>query len=64
MREAISAYVKVEVVNGEEKYYVSMSDGTYGFEETLYEDINSKIVKEYPELIREYDTSLECTLTY
>lgn len=39
-RESITAVVKVVIENGEAKYYISMSDDVYGYDETLYEDIN------------------------
>ncbi len=47
MRESISAYVKVDNNVNPPKYYVSMSDGTYGFAETVEEEIDEETVIEY-----------------
>ena len=52
--DPIEAYIKVIVtdggVNGSKKYeyYISMSDGTSGFDETLYSDLTIDSIVEFP----------------
>ena len=47
MRDSIKGYVKVDNTGGEHKIYVSLSDGTFGFRETLVDDIKPAIIEEY-----------------
>ena len=49
-KDVISSYVIVDNTSGSSKYYVSISDGTYGFAETLYEDVNLDSIVPYKEL--------------
>lgn len=49
-RDPITAYVKVDNNKNPQEFYVSMTDGKYGFKETLEANINSDIVTTYPEL--------------
>ena len=60
MRDPIEGYVKVDTRGDETKYYVSLTDGTYGFSETLYEDVKFDTVVEYKEVSRTYDPKNEC----
>lgn len=64
MRESISGYVKVEYDDGVPKYYVSISDGEKGFEETLNSDVNTDIVKDYSELSIDKDNDYICNFIY
>lgn len=64
MRDSISVYVKVDFTSGEEKYYVSMSDGKRGYPETLYEDINVKMIQDYETMDLSFDSKLKCMLAY
>ena len=50
-RDTISGYIKIDNTNGESKYYISLSDGTYGFSETYIDDITEKSVVKYKEVI-------------
>ncbi len=47
MREPIKGYVKVDNTSGESKVYVSLSDGTFGFRETLAEEVGPDSLEEY-----------------
>ena len=38
-RDVVSGYVIIDNTSGVSKYYVSLSDGTYGFDKTLSDDI-------------------------
>lgn len=63
MREAISGYVVVDNNNGSSKYYVSMSDGYYGFDETLLSEVNINTIVEYKEIIpKDKDKVNYCTV--
>ena len=50
-REAITAEVIVDNTNNESKYYISMSDGTYGFSNTLYDEVNINTVVGYNDIV-------------
>ncbi len=64
-REAITANVKVVIENGEAKYYIALTDGVYGFEETLYEDINVDTVTYKRDLeFKPYLNDNYCEITY
>lgn len=47
MRNPISAYVRIDNDKNPSEYYVSMSDGEYGFKETIESDIVPEDVGEY-----------------
>ena len=48
--DVISAYVIIDNTSGSSKYYVSMSDDTFGYPETLYDDITVDSIVPYKEL--------------
>ena len=50
-RDTISGYIKIDNTNGTSNYYISLSDGTYGFSETNIDNITDKSVVEYKSLI-------------
>lgn len=54
-RDVISAYVIVDNSSGSSKYYVSMSDGTYGYPETLYDDIKVDSIVLYEDIGKRTD---------
>ena len=47
IREPIKGYVKVDNTSGESKIYVSLSDGTFGFRETLADEVGPSSLEEY-----------------
>ncbi|MBR5370098.1 MAG: hypothetical protein IK137_02205 [Bacilli bacterium] len=53
--DVISAYIIIDNNSGNSKYYVSMSDGTFGFPETLYEEISVDKIVPYNELTKRND---------
>lgn len=60
MRDPIEAYVKVVKVNGEKKYYISMTDGVKGFAETDSELITTETVVDYQTLSTVYENGNTC----
>lgn len=61
-RETISGYIKIDNTNGVSKYYISLSDGTYGFSETNIDNINKDTVVKYEKLIDLDETKVNvCT---
>ena len=54
----VSAYVKVVNNGNGYDYYVSISDGKYGFSETLEKDLSSRSVVEYELLSDSYKTNM------
>ena len=50
LRESLECYVRVEIDGNSVKYYVSISDGEYGFPETDIDDINVEMVRYYSRL--------------
>lgn len=54
-RDVISGYVVLINEDGKRIYYVSLSDGTYGFPETLNEDVKIESVVSYEKLIKRKD---------
>lgn len=48
--DSISAYVIIDNTSGTSKYYISMSDGTYGYPETLYENFTKDNIVKYKEI--------------
>ena len=65
-RDPIEAYVKVVITPGglegfdKYDYYLSMTDGTYGFEEIAVDDITLETIKEYPSLDLVYKSGSQC----
>ena len=57
-RDAIEGYVKYDGLN--KKYYVTISDGTYGFPETEYGDITPSTVVKYKSVPFDKDTVISC----
>lgn len=49
-RDSISAYVKIDNNKNPREYYISMTDGKYGFPETLGSEVSTKTVLEYTKL--------------
>jgi hypothetical protein len=47
MREPIQGYVKIDNTSGEHKTYVSLSDDTFGFPETLADEVNASTLDQY-----------------
>ena len=54
-RDIISGYVIIDNTSGSSKYYVSMSDETYGYPETLYEDVKLETIVPYKKVINRTD---------
>lgn len=61
-RDKVSAYVKVENTGivGEYNYYISITDGKYGFDETLSSELSNDKVVEFPRLNKVYDNGNTC----
>lgn len=53
--DVIGGYVIIDNTSGSSKYYVSISDGTYGYPETLYENINVDTIVSYERIIERDD---------
>ena len=62
-RNSISAYVKVVNANGTSQYYISMSDGKYGYPETLSDNVSVDTIVEYPTLNYDINVSPRCYLS-
>lgn len=65
MRDGIEAYVKVDNSSGTSKYYVSMSDGTYGFEEVDIDELTVRKVTKVSSIefkTNEDDDVIVCSL--
>ena len=58
--DEISAYVIVDNTSGSSKYYVSISDGTYGFAETLSEDVKIDSIVPYEKIVERNNIN-KCT---
>jgi len=56
-RDPISAYVKVVNANGASQYYISMTDGTYGYPETLSDSVTTDTVVKHATL--DFDSSFK-----
>ena len=54
-RDVISGYVIIDNTGDSSKYYVSLSDGTYGYPETLYEDVNIDSIVPYESIVKRDD---------
>jgi ribosomal protein L40E len=65
-REPIEAYVKVIREKGVNTYYISLSDGTYGFDETLSSKVKLKSVVKYNDVENKYNNSggIKCYFKY
>ena len=64
-RESIEVSVKIVVENGTAKYYIAMTDGVYGFDETLYEEIDTDTVNYKRELgFTPYLSDNYCEINY
>ncbi|MBQ6497217.1 MAG: zinc ribbon domain-containing protein [Bacilli bacterium] len=50
LRDPIGAYIKIDNTQKPRVYYISMSDGSYGFKETIEGEVTKDIVTEYPTL--------------
>ena len=61
-REPISIYVLLDNNGSTPVYYVSVSDGTYGFPPTKVEDLNINTPVEYPSLGIDYYAPNVCTV--
>ena len=53
--DVIGGYVIIDNTSGSSKYYVSISDGTYGYPETLYDNINIDTVVSYERIFERND---------
>jgi hypothetical protein len=53
--DVISGYVIIDNRSGDSKYYISITDGNYGYPETLYEDVNIDSIVPYEELVSRSD---------
>ena len=51
-KDVISAYIIIDNTNGNSNYYISMSDGTLGYPETLYNNVNVDSVVSYKEITK------------
>lgn len=47
LREVIGGYVIIDNTSGSSKYYISISDGTYGYPETLSSDVKLETIVPY-----------------
>lgn len=61
-REAIEAYVKVVNVNGVSSYYISMTDGKYGYPETLSDKVSIDTITKYKTLNYSSSDGMNCSL--
>lgn len=59
-REAIEAYVKVEIINGEKVFFIALTDGKFGIEETLAKDVSIKSVVKKSEINLPIDADDSC----
>ena len=62
MREIISGYVKVVNVDGKSQYFVSLTDGIYGYPETPLEEIGDNVIVEFPNLYIDTDNLNMCNV--
>lgn len=61
-RESIEAYVRIARKDGVNTYYISLSDGTYGFDETLSSDVKLSTVGEFSKINDNYkNLGVYCT---
>ena len=61
-RKPLFGYVKVDYTLGEAQYFVSISDGTYGFSETLIDNVNVDMLTQYSSIDSIPDSSISCFL--
>lgn len=57
-RDIISGYVIIDNTDGISKYYVSISDGVFGYPETLYDDISLETIIPYSEVKERKDINI------
>ena len=60
MNDSIEAFIRVNITNSKPSFYITMTDGTYGFDETLYENINNNTVKKFDRLLVDYKSFNLC----
>ena len=60
MNDSIEAFIRVNITNSKPSFYITMTDGTYGFDETLYENINNNNVKKFDRLLVDYKSFNLC----
>ena len=60
MNDSIEAFIRVNITNSKPSFYITMTDGTYGFDETLYENINNNTVKKFDRLLVDYKSFNIC----
>lgn len=53
--DIIGGYVIIDNTSGNSKYYVSISDGTYGYPETLYEKVDIDTIVSYERIYERSD---------
>lgn len=56
-REVIGGYVIIDNTSGSSKYYISISDGTYGYPETLSSDVKLETIVPYEKVINRKDVN-------
>ena len=65
-RDPIEAYVKVVITRdgqgniSQYDYYISMTDGRYGYAEVLVDDLELSNITQYPELDPVYKSGIQC----
>lgn len=66
-RDPIEAYVKVVVTPGGEdefldkyEYYISMTDGRYGYKEVAVDELKIEDIDKFPELDKTYENACQC----
>ena len=57
-KDVISAYVIIDNTSGSSKYSISISDGTYGYPETLYDDVSVDSIVPYKEIVKRTDINI------
>lgn len=60
MNDSIEAFIRVNITNSKPSFYITMTDGTYGFDETLYENINNNTVRKFDRLLVDYKSFNLC----
>ena len=61
-RDELSAYVRVDIFDGDTKYYITITDGKKGFKETLIEDVTVDSIVSYSNLGYKYEDGNKCIL--
>lgn len=60
MKDPIEGYIKIEKNNGNNNYYVSLTDGKKGFSETNFDNIDINNVVDYEKLDESYKHGVAC----